>query len=279
MPPWVRLRDVDTLEGMAFVSGAGLAHLHGVLQMPGLPDALLRDRLALRAAENCVAFSGRPERLGDLRDAVHLLRPGDHPGPAGEICQQWRKATARPLSVASLGRALPHMTAEQIAVWLDAGQGSPPDRAARVLQTVLAAAPRAEAEALILADVALAQALRWTYAVPLIGTAVKPRDLRKTGDELRWACHRALVVSSCDATRQAADLTRRAQRLMSVAPKLRAKGAAQAVKVFLTQDAVAPAGLQSLMSARAARRLCDRLVALGVVRELTGRATFRFYGV
>jgi hypothetical protein len=30
--------------------------------------------LALSAAEACVAFSGRPERAEDLRDAVHLLR-------------------------------------------------------------------------------------------------------------------------------------------------------------------------------------------------------------
>jgi hypothetical protein len=33
------------------------------------------------------------------------------------------------------------------------------------------------------------------------------------------------------------------------------------------------------MTDRAARRLCDRLVDLGVVRELTGRPTFRLYGV
>jgi len=33
------------------------------------------------------------------------------------------------------------------------------------------------------------------------------------------------------------------------------------------------------MSDRAARRLCDRSVDLGVVRELTGRDTFRLYGV
>ena len=45
-----------------------------------------------------------------------------------------------------------------------------------------------------------------------------------------------------------------------------------------TRDALAPGAL-AFMSDRAARRLCDRLVALGAVRELTGRDTFRLYGV
>lgn len=60
-------------------------------------------------------------------------------------------------------------------------------------------------------------------------------------------------------------------------PKLRAKGAGEAVQMFLMRDAVMPAALP--LSDRGARRLCDRLVELGVVRELTGRDMFRLYAV
>ena len=277
MPSWVTSVRPETLEDVAFLSGAALNHLHVVLGRAEVPHALLRDRLALRAAEACVAFSGRPERAGDLRDAVHLLRPGDLPGPAGETYLCWGRAAERPVSVKALHRALPTFDADQIAGWMDAGQGGPVARAAIVLERVLTEASRAEVAALILADAALAQALGWACLEPLLAVGLKRADLRKRGPELRAACHRAVVVAAIDVLPMAADLARKAAHLTAVAPKLRAKGAGEAVALFLTRDAVAPAALP--LPDRAARRLCDRLVDLGAVRELTGRDTFRLYGV
>ncbi|WP_299476460.1 DUF1403 family protein [uncultured Paracoccus sp.] len=277
MPVWVTSARAETLEDVAFLSGAALTHLHLVLGRADVPQALLRDRLALRAAEACVAFLGRPERAGELRDAAHLLRPGDLPGPAGAVCQSWQRAAERQVSIGTLHRALPQLDPARIAVWLDAGQGGPVARAAAVLEAVLVDAPREEVAALVLADAVLAQALGWDRVVPLLAPGLKRADLRKQGDDLRLACHRVLVSSGAEAVRQAADLARRAAHLKAVAPKLRAKGAGKAVEMFLTRDAVVPAALP--LPDRAARRLCDRLVDLGAVRELTGRDTFRLYGL
>ena len=173
IPSWVISAHAETLEDFAFLSGAVLTHLHLVLAHEDVPQALLRDRLALRAAEACVAFSGRPERAGELRDAIHLLRPGDLPGPAGEICLAWRRAVERPVSVAALGRALATVEPAQIATWLDAGQGAPVGRAAMVLEAVLTAAPRADVAALNLSDAALAQALVVVLAAAASGDDTK----------------------------------------------------------------------------------------------------------
>lgn len=55
------------------------------------------------------------------------------------------------------------------------------------------------------------------------------------------------------------------------------------MEMILSQDALTPVALArampEILSERAARRLCERLVNQGVLRELTGRDTFRLYGV
>ncbi|MFG6637820.1 DUF1403 family protein [Sulfitobacter sp. 1A12126] len=276
LPSWVTAGSAETLEDAAFLSGAALNHLYLLMARDDVPAALIRARLALRAAEACVRFSGRPERATALRDAVHFLRPGDLPGPGGEVYLSWRRAVARAVSVRSLGRALPTVEAGRIADCLAAGQGAPVNRAARVLEAMMATG-RQEAPALILADAALSQTLGLDYLTPLLAAGLQRADLRKDGEELRRACHRAVVASVIETACLAVDLTRRAAQLQAVAPKLRAKGAGAAVEMFLTSDAVAAAALP--LPPRAARRLCARLVELGALRELTGRDTFRLYGV
>jgi hypothetical protein len=279
MPGWVARCSNETLEGAALLSGVALSHLDFAARSEPVPQALWRARLALTAAEACVGFLGRRESAADLRDALHLLRPGDHPGPAGEVFRQWSTAVARPISGTGLHKALPGITAEQIALCLDAMGRNPVDRAAAVLEAVLADTPRAETAALILADAVLATSLGWDHLLPVLALAMRSRDLRMRGDDLRLACHRALVAAVGLALPLAVDLARRAARLEAVAPKLRAKGAVRAVALFLSRDAMAPTALVAFMSDRAARRLCDRLVDMGAVRELTGRDSFRFYGV
>jgi hypothetical protein len=68
---------------------------------------------------------------------------------------------------------------------------------------------------------------------------------------------------------------------LAAQPKLRAKGATRVVELLLGDDAVSPAHAAKLsrLSDRAARRLFDRLIEFGAVRELSGRPSFRLYGL
>jgi len=278
LPGWIMSGPVETFETAAFRSGAALAHLTFATTAADLPQALWRDRLALVAAEFCAGIAGRREGAGALRDSLHLTKAGDDPGPAGRVFRQWSRAVARPISVSNLSRALEGVAPEQIALCLDATGPTPVDRAAQVIEAVLEGNPRGETVALILADAVLVKSLGQDLVLPLLSLALKARDLQLRGADLRLACHRAVGVGVRQALPLAAELSRAAVRLRAVAPKLRAKGATRAVDLFLSRDALAPSALD-FMSDRAARRLCDRLVSQGAIRELTGRDTFRLYGV
>lgn len=260
-----------------------MAHLTLATAANHVPQALWRDRLALVAAEVSAGIAGRREGAGALRDALHLTRAGDDPGPTGIILRQWSRAVSRPISVANLGRALEGVAPERIALILKATGPTSVDRAAQVIEAVLTDSPRGEIAALILADAVLALALGWDHLLPLLGPVMTARDLRLRGDDLRLSCHRAAVRGVAQALPLAGTLARAAARLRAAVPKLRAKGAARAVEMILSQDALTPMVLArvmpDIMSERAARRLCERLVELGALRELTGRDSFRLYGV
>ena len=91
----------------------------------------------------------------------------------------------------------------------------------------------------------------------------------------------AYALAACEAHALAVDLSRRSEKLLIASPKLRAKGAARVIELLLADDAVTPAraARTTALSDRAARRLFDRLVELGAVRELSGRPSFRLYGL
>jgi NAD(P)-dependent dehydrogenase (short-subunit alcohol dehydrogenase family) len=90
-----------------------------------------------------------------------------------------------------------------------------------------------------------------------------------------------IALAAASALDLAADLARRSNALIAVAPILRSKPAQKIVDLLLAQDCVSPAeaSRHAPMTGRAARRLFDRLVLLGAVRELSGRPTFRLYGL
>lgn len=295
LPQWITAARGQETDTVAFGSGAALATLDVVLRDPRgiLPGALLRDRMALKAAVACLELENRRETASDIRDVVCLARSVDALGPAGDMFLAWRKL-ARINLTASVGtgrvtQLLPSQVVEAIPE-LGAVAGTPVAQAAQVLAGLLKKFPRQEAAALMLADVTLARAMRWDHVIPLLAAHLTRKDIRTiadgAGDPLM--CGGRAMIAACDAAlRLAADLSRRAEKLRSIAPKLRAKGSDEALNLFLSHDAVSPSGMLSPMimgtsqpmTDRAARRLCDRLVELGVVRELTGRATFRLYGV
>ncbi|TIS33504.1 MAG: DUF1403 family protein, partial [Mesorhizobium sp.] len=82
-----------------------------------------------------------------------------------------------------------------------------------------------------------------------------------------------------EACRLAAELSRRSEKLLAVAPKLRSKGAGDVVFLLLNEDAVAGSLTTKNLSRFAARRLFERLQQLEAVRELSGRASFRLFGL
>ena len=138
-----------------------------------------------------------------------------------------------------------------------------------------------------LADAVLAQRLNWPFALPLLAASLFPGAGRRAGGVENPAdggeTTRVLIAyarAAAGAVDLAGDLARRAEKLEEAAPKLRAKGAEAALRALLDEDCLAASSeICGQLSERGARRLFDRLVALGAVRELTGRATFRLYGL
>jgi len=299
--------DTTCLEEAAFHSGAAISLLHQTLHNPALkvPQQLLRNRLALKAAKNCLKIERRFSNEGEIRDGFLLAERGEcntreqAMGPSGFMYAQWRDHVQRPLGGEAyftnfIGTIPLHTRpAMEKIMMADQPEASPVKTATRAVQNVLSVLPLEERVALQWADIMLSRALGWKRMLPLVSCGLSGRQLRRFAeqdaktDNLLIIAHTAIARSARDTIRLCHDLARRAAKLRAVAPRLRAKGSDAAVNLFLSADALSPSALTAspllgsrvAMTPRAARRFCDRLVELGVVRELTGRATFRLYGV
>ena len=299
VPAWAsgRAGEGDPL----FAAGAALALLDAFLRRDPPPAGALRTRLALMSAAasaKILRVNADEGALRDLRFAV-----GDDLSPAAKLLRLWRELAIRPPSLdpgrivaaaAALDLRVANAAALADTLREQSRAGDPVSAAAKVAAAAFAGfpdAPAAEAEILALwaFDMVLAIRLRWPRPLPLIAVKILDPSLRSDrGGRPRPAdpawprtAAGAIALAAAAALDLATHLSRRSETLLAVAPRLRAKPAAKIVDLLLAEDCVSPAeaARQAPMTGRAARRLFDRLLALGAVRELTGRPAFRLYGL
>jgi len=299
VPGWARSGAAVTDIAAAFQAGAALAALDARVRADARAAPFAgawRRRLALKAAAASARIARRGEDEASLRDALLLRHDGDDPGPAGRLLVAWRGLDrSAPLTDDSV-----FYLAETLSLTVDDAlrgaiaevqqlattAAAAPLAAAQAARMVMAQRPDAEILSLWLADAVLAARLSWLLPLPLIAGALGHPSLRSGGrrphpGDATWTltCCLAYGRAAAEACDLFAALGRSAQNLLAVAPRLRARGAGAVIATLLDEDAVLPSARRSAISDRGARRLFDRLVALGGVRELTGRPTFRLYGL
>jgi len=300
-PRWARpdasWRDFSEAEALYF-AGAALAALDAVVRSAPAWAGAWRRRLALKSAAAVVqTLLNRREDEAALRDAVALAKPGQELGPAGRAYAVFRTLcdrgdALRPERLAAAAADLmapldPDRAGDLAAAARDLGAPGRPAPIAAAAAAAAAIRLRADAEPLALwvADAVLARSLGWPVPVPLLASealrggsdeARRPKPGEAGGTKAAALAYARAALAALDL---AQELSRRAARLADAGPKLRAKGKGRALQALLEDDAVAAAAAITGLSDRARRRLFERLVRLGAARELTGRKTFRLYGL
>lgn len=299
-PAWLReaARAPATLEEASFVAGTALAALDQMVRRRQIWAGLWRQRLALAAAASTVRRMGRIENEEALRDALHLTRAGDSRGPAGEVLIAWRTIVRQPPGDCLTSDAIAAMfdrlgrrsrgAAETLAAKLDE-QASRAAAISAVLDSFELALEHGSAPeaAPLISDLMLARAFGWERAVPLIAQEVarggfsrpvagEPEAVRT---ERRIKLLGAYARSALRAIDLSVELGRKAERLLEAAPQLRAKASGAVVEKLLTEDSLTASTHITGITRWGMHRIFERLISFGVLRELTGRSTFRIYGV
>lgn len=299
-PGWALPRGpVTDLAEAAFFAGAALNSLDNLVRSNPPWAGAWRQRLALSCTAAAMSVVGRVEDVAALRDVWHLRQPGDDPGPAGTILAAWKRLAGLSSGVdvetlRSVTGQLGIRWSDELAMLPDRIDGlvraatPAPFAAAAIAGEVRALRPDAELLGWWLADQVLALRLRWPLPVPLLMAEARGAAFRRPGrggrvrpgDEcFDTAICLAVAQAAARALRGAAEIAPRAARLQAVAPKLRAKGAGEAIALLLDDDAVPGTLTTPNLSRWGARRLFERLEAFAAVRELTGRASFKLYGL
>ena len=246
LPSWARANGRAGQGDPLFFAGAALALLDTVLRRDPACAGALRSRLALQSAAACskiLRLNADEGALRDLRFAVAA-----EPPPAAKLLRLWRDLAGRPPSLDARRLALaaglldlPVANADALAESLSEQSrvGDPISAAAKAAAAAFSGfpdAPAAEGESLALwaFDIVIAIRLRWARPIPLIATKILDPGLRapdggrrpKPGDPA-WEKHAtgAIALAAASALDLAADLFRRADTLLAIAPKLRAKPA------------------------------------------------------
>ena len=301
VPVWARPRGLVLLDAdAAYAAGAALNSLDDLVRQDFSWAGAWRQRLALQSAAAAVNLTGRREDESALRDTYFLRGAGDDPGPAGQILMAWRRLASRttscdeesvrPVAEQHLGLKWDDALADVVANAADMMVSSRPAPvlAAEIAAAVYRARPDAEFLGIWLADMLLAKKFRLPVPVTLLmGQVASPvfksgenrKRIRPGGEGWGRAVFQAYATAAAEACDLGIALAQRAATLTVVAPKLRAKGSGDVIKLLLSDDAVPGSWSSPKLSARGARRLFDRLGELGAVRELSGRPTFRLYGL